>query len=71
MQEEITRNHCCKDIDAFLDLIVKWLSVGCSFAMETSLQDNAKNNKNHCRVSGELFDRFTTLYVGTNLALSN
>jgi putative transposase len=42
LREEITRNHRCQDIDELLDLIFDWLSVGCHFAIETSLYDSAK-----------------------------
>lgn len=42
LREEITRNHRCQDIDALVDLVFAWLSVGSHFAIETSLYDTAK-----------------------------
>jgi putative transposase len=42
LHEEITRNHRCRDIDALLDLICAWLSVGSHFDIETSLYETAK-----------------------------
>jgi transposase len=42
LREENTRNHRWKDIDALLDLIFDWLSLGSYFRIETSLYDTAK-----------------------------
>jgi len=39
LHEEITRNHRCRDIQEFVDLVFDWLYAGSSFEIETSIYD--------------------------------
>jgi transposase len=37
LHEEVTRNHCCRDIEQLLDMVFDWLGIGSHFEIETSI----------------------------------